>query len=46
MIPYLITAHFNQHPQSAVKLRAGENKNDFVEFYDRWLESIPLDNQP
>ncbi|MCP4707745.1 MAG: nucleoid-structuring protein H-NS [Planctomycetes bacterium] len=35
MIPYLITANFNQHPRSAIALRASENKNDFVEFYDQ-----------
>ena len=39
MLPYIITAHFNQHPRSAMQLRAGEKKNNFVEFYDHWQES-------
>ena len=36
MIPYLITANFNQHPRSAIELRASENKNNIIEFFDRW----------
>ncbi|KPK75543.1 MAG: nucleoid-structuring protein H-NS [Phycisphaerae bacterium SM23_30] len=39
MIPYLITAHFNQHPRSAIILRAGQDKDNFVEFYDQWAKS-------
>lgn len=39
LIPYLITAYFNQHPRSAMELRAGEKKNNFVEFYDHWNEA-------
>ncbi len=39
MIPYLITAHFNQHPRSAIKLRAGEDKDNIVDFYDQWIKS-------
>jgi len=38
MIPYIITAYFNQHPRSAIELRASEKKNDIVEFYDRWID--------
>lgn len=39
LIPYNITAHFNQHPRTAIELRAGENKDNYVEFYDRWNEA-------
>ena len=35
MIPYLITAHFNQHPRAAMELRAGKDKDKYVDFYDR-----------
>ena len=38
LIPYVITAHFNQHPRSAMELRAGDDKDKYVEFYDRWNE--------
>ena len=39
LVPYLITAHFNQHPRSAIELRAGEDKDNYVDFYDRWNEA-------
>jgi len=39
LIPYVITAHFNQHPRSAMELRAGDDKDNYVDFYDRWNES-------
>ncbi|MBN1845073.1 MAG: aldolase catalytic domain-containing protein [Sedimentisphaerales bacterium] len=38
-IPYLITAYFNQHPRSAIELLGGEERDKFVEFYDRWNEA-------
>lgn len=34
LIPYVITGQLNQHPRSAMKWRASENKNKFVDFYD------------
>jgi 4-hydroxy 2-oxovalerate aldolase len=37
-IPYIITAHFNKHPRSAIELRAGPNKDDYVGFYNRWVD--------
>jgi 4-hydroxy 2-oxovalerate aldolase len=37
-IPYIITAHFNKHPRSAIELRGGPNKDKYVEFYDQWSE--------
>jgi len=39
LIPYLITAYFNQHPRSAMELRAGDKKDNYVEFYDHWNEA-------
>ena len=39
LIPYIITAHFNQHPRAAMELRASDKKNDFVEFYDHLNET-------
>ncbi len=39
LIPYIITAHFNQHPRSAIELLDSDKRDNFVEFYDRWNES-------
>ena len=36
MVPYIITAHFNQHPRSAIELRESKDKDNYVDFYDRW----------
>jgi 4-hydroxy 2-oxovalerate aldolase len=33
-IPYMITGHYNEHPRSAIALRDGENKDDYVGFFD------------
>jgi 4-hydroxy 2-oxovalerate aldolase len=38
LVPYNITAHFNQHPRSAIQLRESDHKDNYVEFYDRCLE--------
>jgi 4-hydroxy 2-oxovalerate aldolase len=40
LIPYMITAQFNQHPRSAIKLRSGKDRDNFVNFYDRWVEEL------
>jgi 4-hydroxy 2-oxovalerate aldolase len=34
LVPYNITGQLNQHPRAAMKWRAGENKNNFIDFYD------------
>ncbi|MCF7957471.1 MAG: aldolase catalytic domain-containing protein [Phycisphaerae bacterium] len=39
MIPYLITAHFNQHPRAAIEMRGTENKDKYVKFYDALNEA-------
>jgi len=35
MTPYMITGHLNQHPREAMALRASEDKNKFLSFYDK-----------
>ncbi|MHB0912913.1 MAG: aldolase catalytic domain-containing protein [Armatimonadota bacterium] len=37
-IPYMITGQMNQHPRSAIKMRASESPNDYVTFYDQMFE--------
>lgn len=37
-IPYAITGQLNQHPRSAIKMRAGANPDDYVSFYDQMVE--------
>lgn len=37
-IPYMITGQLNQHPRAAIKMRAGENPDDYVAFYDQMTE--------
>ena len=37
-IPYMITGQVNQHPRAAIKLRSGEKKDNYVEFYDQIME--------
>lgn len=39
LIPYLITAHFNQHPRAAIELRGTNEKDNFVDFFDRWSDA-------
>ncbi len=39
-IPYAITGRFNQHPRSAIKMRAGPNPDDYVAFYDQIVEEV------
>ena len=34
LIPYNITGQLNLHPRAAIEFRAGENREDFVAFYD------------
>ena len=41
-IPYLITGAMNQHPRSALKWMAGENKMDFVSFFNQMNDKLDL----
>ncbi len=34
LIPYVVTGILNQHPRAAMRIRATEDKNKFLEFYD------------
>jgi 4-hydroxy 2-oxovalerate aldolase len=34
-LPYMVTGQFNQHPRTAIKMREGENPDDYVGFYDQ-----------
>ena len=36
-IPYMITGQLNQHPREAMELRDGEQKEDFLNFYDKMM---------
>ena len=35
LIPYMITGTLNEHPRSAMALRAGPDKDKYLEFYDK-----------
>ncbi|AWB43933.1 nucleoid-structuring protein H-NS [Paenibacillus sp. CAA11] len=35
LIPYMITGTLDEHPRSAMALRASEDKDKFVDFYDK-----------
>jgi len=37
-IPYMITGQLNRHPRSAIKVRSGKDKDNYVEFYDQMIE--------
>jgi 4-hydroxy 2-oxovalerate aldolase len=38
MIPYMLTGMLNQHPRTAIKMRAGDHPDDYVAFYDQVME--------
>jgi len=37
-VPYMITGQLNLHPRAAIKMRAGDNPDDYVAFYDQLIE--------
>jgi 4-hydroxy 2-oxovalerate aldolase len=37
LVPYNLTGQLNQHPRSAIALRASEDKDNYVEFYDKLM---------
>lgn len=37
-IPYMITGQMNLHPRAAIKMRNGDNPDDYVAFYDQMVE--------
>lgn len=38
LVPYNITGQLNRHPRAAIEFRAGENRSDFVTFYDQIVD--------
>lgn len=42
-VPYLITGVLNEHPRSAMKMMASEQRHDFREFYDKMVDGTPLE---
>ena len=37
-LPYMLTGMLNQHPRSAIEMRAGDAPDDYVAFYDKMVE--------
>jgi 4-hydroxy 2-oxovalerate aldolase len=37
-VPYMITGFLNQHPRSAIKFNASDDRGDIVKFYDMIIE--------
>jgi 4-hydroxy 2-oxovalerate aldolase len=42
IIPYMITGILNQHPRSAIAMRAGKDKDKFAQFYRSLVNDIEL----
>ena len=40
LVPYNITGQLNQHPRAAMALRAGPDKDNYVEFYDQLVGDV------
>jgi len=40
LVPYIITGHLNQHPRAAMAVRAGPDRDRYVDFYDRCTGDI------
>jgi len=39
-VQYNITGQLNQHPRSAIAARAGEDRDNYVEFYDKLIADV------
>ncbi|MEW6534903.1 MAG: aldolase catalytic domain-containing protein [Candidatus Auribacterota bacterium] len=37
-LPYMFTGQMNLHPREAIKMRAGDKKDDYVAFYDQLMD--------
>ena len=37
-LPYMVTGLLNQHPRAAIKMRGGEGRDNYVDFYDEMVE--------
>jgi 4-hydroxy 2-oxovalerate aldolase len=42
LIPYMITGILNQHPRSAIALRAGKDKDKYAQFYRSFMNDAEL----
>ncbi|MEE3327423.1 MAG: aldolase catalytic domain-containing protein [Myxococcota bacterium] len=40
LVPYNITGQLNQHPRSAIAMVDGDEKHDYVEFYDKLVADL------
>lgn len=40
LVPYNITGQLNQHPRAAIAMRAGEEKDNYVDFYDKLVSDL------
>ena len=40
LVPYNITGQLNQHPRAAIALRSGDDKDNFVDFYDKLVSDL------
>lgn len=38
-VPYLVTGYLNMHPRTAIGWMDGEEKNDYVKFFDQTIDS-------
>jgi 4-hydroxy 2-oxovalerate aldolase len=38
LVPYNITGQMNLHPRAAMQFRAGDNKDDYLDFYDQLVK--------
>jgi 4-hydroxy 2-oxovalerate aldolase len=40
LVPYNITGQLNQHPRSAIEMLGGDDRNNFVELYDKLVADL------
>jgi len=40
LVPYILTGQLNQHPRSAIAQRAGDDPDNFVDFYDKLMAEL------
>ena len=43
LIPYALTGMFNQHPRAGMALRASEDRDNYVKFYDEQISAADLE---
>ena len=40
LIPYVVTGQLNQHPRAAIRARASDDRDKYVQFYDEALRDV------